>query len=436
MVVVRGYTKELLNKSKEACLLAVDIYNKPKTSFKSGGYIVLMNIAWTSLFHAIFQKNKINYFYRDKNNPRFYKRVDGDKKAWEIKTCVKEYFKNIDYQDKNEMIKFNAIRDNINFFIPLRNKIEHRHVPELDKDIFGECQALLHNFEFIITREFGEEHAIGESLNFSLQFSKSTEKNIKPSCGYEEIKNSVMEYRSGLPSEILANPNYRFQVALIQVNNPNKADLAIQFIKEDSLSKEFSEEIYHQIGLIREKQINVSNKDNLKASTVYKNVQKELRKNYKFKISFNAYHHRKCAIDYKAYNKNNKMNTDSNFCIYDKVFEKHSYTLNWQNYLINKLKNQDELLRLFPKNAKKLLNLYSATEVIKEIKKYFKKEHNHKIKFGTQQHAKHVNDKHIKPENINVTENEEYCFYDGTSYLYTQKWLDYLIKTLREEYLK
>ena len=54
MVVVRGKAKNLLEKAKESCLLAVDIYNKPKTSFKSDAYIILMNIAWTSLFHTIF----------------------------------------------------------------------------------------------------------------------------------------------------------------------------------------------------------------------------------------------------------------------------------------------------------------------------------------------------------------------------------------------
>lgn len=46
--------KNCLNKARESALLAVETYNKPATSFKSGGYIVLMCIAWTSLFHAIF----------------------------------------------------------------------------------------------------------------------------------------------------------------------------------------------------------------------------------------------------------------------------------------------------------------------------------------------------------------------------------------------
>ena len=44
MVVIKGKSKDLLEKAKESCLLAVNIYNKPKTSFKTEPFIFLMNI--------------------------------------------------------------------------------------------------------------------------------------------------------------------------------------------------------------------------------------------------------------------------------------------------------------------------------------------------------------------------------------------------------
>ena len=46
--------KQCLEKSRDSALLAIETYNKPAIKFRSGGYIVLMVIAWTSLFHAIF----------------------------------------------------------------------------------------------------------------------------------------------------------------------------------------------------------------------------------------------------------------------------------------------------------------------------------------------------------------------------------------------
>ena len=41
-----------LEKATDTPMLAVEVYNKPATKFRSGGFIVLMSIAWTSMFHA------------------------------------------------------------------------------------------------------------------------------------------------------------------------------------------------------------------------------------------------------------------------------------------------------------------------------------------------------------------------------------------------
>jgi len=95
--------KKCLEKSVDSALLAVETYNKPAVKFKSGGYIVLMVISWTSLFHAIFFKQKKKPFY--KTNNRFDKK-DGDYCYWELSTCLKEYFKT----DTN-----NPIRKTFNF---------------------------------------------------------------------------------------------------------------------------------------------------------------------------------------------------------------------------------------------------------------------------------------------------------------------------------
>ncbi|HFD2289043.1 TPA: DUF3644 domain-containing protein, partial [Legionella pneumophila] len=48
---------ELIKKSQEAALAAIQLYNNPLITFKSESFIVLMNIAWTYLLHAYFRKN-------------------------------------------------------------------------------------------------------------------------------------------------------------------------------------------------------------------------------------------------------------------------------------------------------------------------------------------------------------------------------------------
>lgn len=58
--------KSCLNKALDSALLAIETYNKPAVKFKSGGYIVLMCIAWTSLLHGIFLRKKVKPIYKEK----------------------------------------------------------------------------------------------------------------------------------------------------------------------------------------------------------------------------------------------------------------------------------------------------------------------------------------------------------------------------------
>ena len=46
--------KTLIQKARESALLAVETYNRPTANFRSGAYVLLMTVAWTSFFHAIF----------------------------------------------------------------------------------------------------------------------------------------------------------------------------------------------------------------------------------------------------------------------------------------------------------------------------------------------------------------------------------------------
>lgn len=119
-------------------------------------------MAWTRLFHAHFNSTIGDKFYYKKKNGH-YDVVDGDRKAWELATCIKKY-----------ATLEKGIESNLTFFIKLRNKIEHRHIEkrEVDTLIFGECQALLYNYETYLIKFFGNTYSINEALVYSLQFSQ------------------------------------------------------------------------------------------------------------------------------------------------------------------------------------------------------------------------------------------------------------------------
>jgi hypothetical protein len=87
----------------------VEAYKKPGSHFRTAHYIVVMTMAWTALFYAIFFKDGRRPWYRKKTSGKGrrvrYVRVDGEPKHWELSECVDQHF-----QDKNlperENLKF------------------------------------------------------------------------------------------------------------------------------------------------------------------------------------------------------------------------------------------------------------------------------------------------------------------------------------------
>lgn len=324
--------KELIAKSTDSAILAVDIYNKPATKFRSFSFIVLMNIAWTSLFHAIFERKGVKYFYREKNSNR-YIYMDGQKRAWGLSDCIKEYFK-----DQNP-----PLRENLRFFIGLRNQIEHRFLPALDLEIFGECQALLLNYEKLLTQEFGEGISLSKSLAIPLQLltvdSKWRNKVLKEiqSREYETIKEYIDSFRFSLNETVWDSSEYSFKVFLVPKlgNRQRSADVAVEYIPYDPNKPEEMEEYKKVVAFIKEKQVPVVNPGRLKPGEVSQRVKDALD------ITFEASsHHARCWKYYKV-----RPSSDSNFpektkikyCQYDVPHNDYIYTEEWVKFLISEL---------------------------------------------------------------------------------------------------
>ncbi len=325
--------RELLTKSRDSAILAVDIYNKPSTKFRSYGFIVMMNIAWTSLFLAIFERDGIKYHYKKPNSNRYYY-VDGEKKAWDISKCVKEYFK-----EQNP-----PSRENLKFFVGLRNQIEHKFLPALDLEICGECQALLLNYEKLITQEFGQGFSLNESLAIPLQlvsinpnWRNQVLKEIQ-SREYLTIKEYVDTFRNSLDDVVWDNPEYSFKVFLIPKigNRKSSSDLAIEFVPYDQSKPEEMKEYKRITAIIKEKQVPVVNPGKLKPGEVAERIKKTLNIP-KFDASFK---HAQCWKYYgirPEHGSENPEKTDTRYCHYDAAHNDYVYTEEWVKFLISEL---------------------------------------------------------------------------------------------------
>lgn len=340
----KGKTKTILESSIDSALLAVEIYNKPRTPFRIENYITLMIIAWTRLFHAYFYHTIGDVFYYKKKNSTRYERIDGEKKAWALKKCIEQY------ERLDEVIKAN-----LNFFIKLRNTIEHRHINEEDigLEIFGECQSLLYNYEKILIKLFGEEYSLNESLAFSLQFSRmrteeqQTASKKMLSRDIKEIREFINKYRSELTEDVFNSQEY--SIKLIQIpkilNNPKKDVPAIEFVNWSNLSEEDKKSYEKVIALTKNKtvKIEVANPGKLTAGGVLKKVLEKT--NIK---KFSHYDHR-CLYYLFSIRPTSKdsldaFETNTKYCHYDELHKDYVYQKAWAEFLI-KIINENKITR-------------------------------------------------------------------------------------------
>lgn len=325
MALRKGKTKAILQNSIDSALLAVEIYNKPRTEFNVENYIVLMMIAWTKLFHAYFQSTiGDKYFYKEKNQHN-YKLINGERKAWELTECINAY-----------SLLSEPVRKNLEFFIGIRNKIEHRYWECSTASIllFGECQSLLYNYENLLISLFGDEYSINTSLAYALQFShirtkeqKTSQKNLLSKEAIE-LKKYIEKYRSELSQEIYDSNEYSIKLIQVpKISNTNRNDLAVEFVNWSSLSEEDKENYQKITAIIKDKVVkrNVYNLDLYKPSIVISELSK---------IGINISQNQHTAL-WKVFNvrpSNNseeKFETNDNYCIYDEVHNDYVYTRRW-----------------------------------------------------------------------------------------------------------
>ena len=332
-MIIKGKSKDLLEDSLSNALIAVEIYNKPKFEGRLKSYIIHMIIAWTKLFHAYYYRNiGEKYFYKDKKGR--YIIIDGEKKTWELNMCIKKYKKISE-----------AVRVNLEFFIKLRNKIEHSFLncTDLEIKIFGECQSLLYNYEQFIIEHFGREYCLNVCLPFSLQFSelrneisyKSSKKLLSKEM--QKINEFVDKFRDNIPIDVYNEQEYSVKLVQIPlVSNTNKGDLAIQFLNWKNLNEEQKEMVDKLTVIVKDNPIMKE------VSNISKKMPGEIVKIIKEK-EFNFNQNLHTALLYifsirpsKKFESNiDPFETNTEYCYYDQAHKDYQYTDKWIAFLEN-----------------------------------------------------------------------------------------------------
>jgi len=227
---VHSVKDELLKKSQEAALAAIQIFNNPLVTFKSESFIVLMNIAWTYLLHAYYREQGIDYRYYTKKSKRkkYYTTVHGAHKHWELEKCLDEKSCPLDA----------PVTDNLRFLIGIRHEIEHQMTSRIDGFISAKFQACCINYNENIKKYFGESNGLDKTVPVALQlfgFGETQIDQLKNLDGVpKNLTEFVSDYESGLDSK--NDPRYSYRVIYVRdnVNHEGQADMAYRFLDEKS----------------------------------------------------------------------------------------------------------------------------------------------------------------------------------------------------------
>jgi hypothetical protein len=327
--------RDNIEKCRAATIAAVDVYNRPGPRFRTAHFVVLIVMAWTALFHAIFYRKRRKPWYKKKGkNPKGdrYVHIDGEPKHWDLSECLAQHFGGNHPPE----------RKNLEFLIGLRNKIEHRHLPELDAGLYGECQAALLNLEELLTSEFGNRYAIAEQLAVSLQFSRLIPSEKKKAAKElatgvaKSVKDYVETFRGGLPSSTLNSTKYSFNVFLVPkvANKKDLADAAVEFIKVDEGNKDELARLEKLNVLIKEKHIPIANLDLYKPTQIVTKVQGQLPHKFTIASHTAAWQYFKVRPAGAA---TKPEATDSKYCVYDAAHKDYLYTEAWADKLVKDL---------------------------------------------------------------------------------------------------
>lgn len=256
---------ELIQKSKESMLTAVQIFNNPNVQFKSESFIVLAIIAWTYLLHAYYRHKKVEYRYFEQKGKRkkFDTTKHGAQKYWELERCLNDGQTPID----------KITSSNLRFLIGLRHEIEHQMTTKIDDLLSARFQACCLNYNHYLKLLFPNQDGIERYLSFSLQFSSLSEKQVDQLNDYKDLPKNISTYIQSfdkdLPNKQFNDSRFSYRVLFVPktVNRKGQADKVIEFIPADS---EIAKGMNKEYVVVKEKE-----KPKYSAGDIWRQMQAE-----------------------------------------------------------------------------------------------------------------------------------------------------------------
>ena len=195
----------LLDKSEEAFLMAIEIYNKPTINYRLEGFAFFICNAWELLLKSKMLQNNESIYYPDKPN-----------RTISLTNCITNVFTN----DKD------PVRKNLEILIGLRNTSTHFVIKEMDSIYLPFMQANVLNYSQKLFDYFGRD--ITQKINSSfmtlvINNEEISEENILSRYG-DNIFSKYYKMKNETKQIISDNSNEKLAI---------KVDLNVKIVKEE-----------------------------------------------------------------------------------------------------------------------------------------------------------------------------------------------------------
>ena len=294
---------ERLVRSREAMLLAVQLFNTPRISFKAGVFSMLVNVAWTYLLHEYFERKGVQIVNKAGFSLLLSQMIE-----------------------RNDFPLSKPCKQNLVALKEIRDVVEHRVIGSFDRNWLPLFQSNCLNFESTITSLFGSKLTLGHDLGFSLQFAKLSTEEIATLQAFD-----VPEHIAALDASLAGklqegeadNLEYQFKV-IYTLTSASKSKAHFQFVQPESAEGKDIQNV-----LIKYKPIDDIYP--LKPGEVVDIVKEKSARNFTMESHLRAWKMFKARPGSKAAD---PAVTDTRYCIYRPPYKSYTYSHEWVSFLI------------------------------------------------------------------------------------------------------
>lgn len=314
---------KMIEKSKEAFVMAIEIYNKPTIKYRVEGFSFFICNAWELMLKA----HMINKFG---DNSIYYK--DNPKRTITLENCIQKIFTN----------EKSPLHRNLLKIIELRNTSTHFITEEYEMIYIPLFQACVLNF----VEKMQEFHQVDMTevvpQNFlTLAVSmKSLDENIIRVKYPEEIAERILDTNSSLAPMINEN-NQSFAIKIEHYHYLTKdKNKATSFVHVDKTAEA-------GVKIIKELK-DPSNTHKYTMKTALKEINRQLQKEG-IDLKINSYH-------FDLFNKVFRLKENERYCYIHKIYAQPSYSYSMQSIelIVGEIKKDSEnILNNLKKMAKK-----------------------------------------------------------------------------------